>query len=61
MEKRVFAQNIKEGAKMKKLFYLIAFTAIMVLLAACEFHSKQAKDDTYYKRTQSVAWPGEAK
>ena len=26
-------------------------------ISACSFHGKQPKDDTYYKKTQSVAWP----
>ena len=46
---------------MKKILFLISFLGITVMLTACEFHSKQAKDDTYYKRTQSVEWPAEEK
>ena len=41
---------------MKKILFL-TLIASMVALSACEFHSKQPKDDTYYKRTQSVEWP----
>ena len=45
---------------MKKL---LVFVCLMALcgLTACEFHSKQAKDDTYYKRTQSIDWPEQGK
>lgn len=39
---------------MKKLLLLGAFCLI---LGACSFHAKQPIDDTYYKKTQSVAWP----
>ena len=28
-----------------------------ITLGACSFHSKQPVDETYYKRSQSVAWP----
>ena len=41
---------------MKKLLILICLMTLSVL-TACEFHSKQQKDDTYYKRTQGVEWP----
>ena len=39
---------------MKKLLLL---SATCLILTACSFHSKQPVDDTYYKKTQSVAWP----
>ena len=42
---------------MKKVFLLIS--AISILTTACAFHGKQAKDDTYYKRTQSIEWPAD--
>ena len=29
----------------------------LLFLAACAFHGKQPVDETYYKKTQSVAWP----
>ena len=40
---------------MKKIFLMIL---LAVVLGACAFHAKQPKDDTYYKKTQSVGWPG---
>lgn len=40
--------------KAKNLF-LLGITCL--ILGACSFHSKQPVDDTYYKKTQSVAWP----
>ena len=40
---------------MKKLLFL---TSTCLLLTACgNFNAKQEIDDTYYKKTQSVAWP----
>ena len=40
---------------MKKLLLL---SATCLVLGACgSFHTKQPIDDTYYKKTQSVAWP----
>ncbi len=41
---------------MKKVWFL-ALIASMIVLSACEFHTKQPTDETYYKRTQSVEWP----
>lgn len=42
---------------MKKL---LLGSCLCLILAGCgAFHTKQAIDDTYYKKTQSVAWPGE--
>ena len=36
----------------------ILILALLVgFISACSFHSKQAKDDTYYKKTQGIAWP----
>ena len=29
----------------------------LLLVGACAFHAKQPVDDTYYKNTQSIAWP----
>lgn len=29
----------------------------LLLVGACSFHAKQPVDDTYYKNTQSIAWP----
>lgn len=43
---------------MKKLLFIICILGTLALLA-CSFHGKQPKDDTYYKRTQSVGWPTE--
>ena len=40
-----------------KQIILLAMIILTIVLAACEFHTKQPKDDTYYKRTQSVSWP----
>lgn len=57
MEKRVSVRNIKGEIKMKKSLLLL-FTLGLVFLSACSYHGKQEKDDTYYKRTQSVEWPG---
>ena len=45
---------------MKKLLFLICIISTFVI-TACAFHGKQDKDDTYYKRTQSVEWPGDNK
>ncbi|MBR6411918.1 MAG: hypothetical protein IKS41_02005 [Alphaproteobacteria bacterium] len=42
---------------MKKIIFLCAG---LMLLGACTFHSKQPLDETYYKNTQSVAWPDDA-
>ena len=42
---------------MKKVIFLCAG---LLVLGACAFHSKQPLDETYYKNTQSVAWPDEA-
>jgi hypothetical protein len=42
---------------MKKLLLLSG--ACMILGACGAFHTKQPINDTYYKNTQSVAWPGE--
>ena len=41
---------------MKKLLFVACIMGMLALMA-CSFHSKQPKDDTYYKRTQSVEWP----
>ena len=45
---------------MKNVLILFLLFGLMVL-SACAYHSKQAKDDTYYKRTQSVEWPSASK
>lgn len=42
---------------MKKLLIICAGLAIV---SACSFHTKQPVDKTYYKNTQSVAWPDSA-
>ena len=42
---------------MKKLL-LISF--ICLILGACSFNKKQPIDDTYYKKTQRIAWPEES-
>jgi hypothetical protein len=44
---------------MNKLLLLSG--ACMILGACGAFHTKQPINDTYYKNTQSVAWPGENK
>ena len=47
---------MKGKYKMKaKNLFLLGITCL--ILGACSFHSKQPVDDTYYKKTQSVAWP----
>ena len=38
-----------------KKFLLVCLLGCMV--AGCAFHAKQPVDETYYKRSQSVAWP----
>ena len=38
-----------------KKFLILALIAGFV--SACAFHAKQPKDDTYYKKTQTVGWP----
>ena len=38
-------------------FMLCACVIATLALVACAYHGKQPKDDTYYKRTQSVEWP----
>ncbi len=36
----------------------ILFCALLLgFITACSYNAKQPKDDTYYKRTQSIAWP----
>ncbi len=43
---------------MKKLLLI---SSCCLFLGACgAFHTKQPINDTYYKKTQSVAWPGES-
>ena len=43
---------------MKKLLLL---SGVCMILGACgAFHTKQPINDTYYKKTQSVAWPTES-
>ncbi len=42
---------------MNKLLYIS--TACLLMSACGNYNTKQAIDDTYYKRTQSVAWPTE--
>lgn len=42
---------------MKKL--LVIGGAFLILGACGAFHTKQPVNDTYYKNTQSIAWPGE--
>ena len=39
---------------MKKVLILVLLLGV---ISACSFHGKQPKDDAYYKKTQSVAWP----
>ena len=41
---------------MKKLLLFVCMLSLCGLMA-CSFHSKQPKDDAYYKRTQTVGWP----
>ena len=38
---------------MKKLLIVVFLVSVM---AGCAYHAKQPKDDTYYKKTQSIAW-----
>ena len=45
---------------MKKLLALSLLLGLMVV-SACAYHGKQEKDETYYKRTQSVGWPDSKK
>ena len=36
----------------------ILIVALLVsLVSACTYNAKQPKDDTYYKKTQGIAWP----
>ena len=42
---------------MKNLCILLLTIGIMTLGACQNYHSKQPVDSTYYKKTQSVAWP----
>ena len=42
---------------MKKLGILLLTIGLMMLGACQNYHSKQPVDSTYYKKTQSVAWP----
>ena len=44
---------------MKKVLAFSMLTA--VALSACAYNSKQPTDDTYYKKTQGIAWPEEQK
>lgn len=39
---------------MKKILVLALLVGV---LASCSYHAKQPKDDTYYKKTQGIAWP----
>ena len=41
---------------MKKIIMMLSVIGMLGLMA-CSYHSKQPTDETYYKRTQSVAWP----
>lgn len=41
---------------MKKLLLVICALGVLALMA-CSFHGKQERDDTYYKKTQTVGWP----
>lgn len=45
---------------MKKFLFIMCVVSVFVA-TACSYHGKQPVDDTYYKRTQSVGWPQEAK
>ena len=37
---------------------ILAFSMVAVVaLSACAYNAKQATDDTYYKKTQGIAWP----
>ena len=40
---------------------LLLLSLVCLILGACSFHSKQPIDDTYYKKTQGVAWPDSQK
>ena len=53
-----FVKSIKKENDMKKLL-LVVFSVGLLTLAACSYHSKQPVDDRYYKKSQSVAWPGD--
>ena len=44
---------------MNKFLALLMGSA--VILSACAYNSKQSVDDTYYKKTQGIAWPEEQK
>ena len=39
---------------MKKILVL---ALVLGVLSACSYHAKQPTDDTYYKKTQGIAWP----
>lgn len=36
---------------------ILILTLIVGFISACSFHSKQPKDEAYYKKTQSIDWP----
>ena len=38
---------------------ILILALIVGFVSACSFHGKQPKDDTYYKKTQGIAWPEE--
>ena len=38
---------------MKKLVIIALLAGVLV---GCAYHAKQPKDETYYKRTQSISW-----
>ena len=42
---------------MKKLFVLGLTIGLLGLSACSAYHAKQPVNETYYKRTQQVAWP----
>ena len=41
---------------MKKVLIL---ALVVGFLSACAYNAKQPQDDTYYKKTQGIAWPEE--
>ena len=42
---------------MKKIAILCLSVGLLMLSACSNYHAKQEVDSTYYKKTQSVAWP----
>ena len=40
-----------------RLFLCAALLISVLSLSACQYHTKQPIDDTYYKKTQGIDWP----